>query len=1586
MKRKIDNKNSKQAKQVKLDSMSRYDIDESYIYNCMKKFLYNTNIQNFSRKICAVCGEIKISPQEKISKRPINYLIKYKDILTYKKLAYRFNETFFAYMDSFAKLNGLVLEPNGFNHEDLTINICGSCEAYLKNLETPKYGLINELYIGPIPKILSDLTFSEEILIAKNRLICSIFKLKKNNDKSCGQNKIIGNIITFNQDIETVSQILPNLIHLENLNIILVGAKIEKTLDFKKIFSVRLHKIISALKWLKANNAEYNDIQIDEKINLDLDQDSIPKILKDKIINFDDPETENIISEHHVEEEIINDELLINSYGLVNNNNRLLLNDKEKILKLNEILKNKATTPLLLVPRSDKPINEYNNPSLLLQLYPTLFPYGFGGFSDNLRKVKLTEREQTKHYLKTSCERFIQNRTFIFVAFNMIQRHEFSQNLTVMTKKQYFKQVSEIISRITQDDIRKEISNVLNSGEINNINIQTLFYQTVVMAKSTQGSRFNLKHRRNDIKSYLIKKGLPSFYITINPNDLNSPLVLFLSGKKITDNLIKRSIDIANNPITQSLNFDIVIKNFIYYLLGAKNPNKIGIFGKLNGYYGMVEAQARGSLHIHFLIWLTDSVNPDEFEKIINDKLKMDELINYISRHVKCNLSDLKPNWKAESNTTKETSKKNILQAQSTETFNEKKLNEEIFILANETNIHHCTQSCLKNKKCRYGFGVKGKQLNKETKFDSSKNLILKRDHGFLNNYNPYLLYCLRCNHDIQWIEKSKKDSLASIYYITNYVTKNGISIHNFLSFVSVYFERYHDKNFFDDHLQKAKRILQNIFTICTSQTEYSAAQIAHMIFEYNNDGTYYSSDETILLYYPKYLKYFNTDMRENEHQIKNNENQLINIKNDTSDNNFDDIFDYIYRPLELEYVCLYDFYSSYKKIFKSKINEGQIIYRFLKNHPQKSSVIIENVKQVVPVLLGKTITDYDQETYSKIILILFKPWRNNLNLINNNETYIISLTKYLDNDKTENTIKNYIRNIQSLKQSKNDGIDQYHANLLGETSNNERHIFEPILEIDSDDICITDLLNSDNVNNFLTATISFKIDYQITPIDTEYLMGNKQKENTLTKLVASVISNVYFSTEFLEKAKLLSVKTNILTIDDIIKIFNLNYKQSICCKLFLNSESTQKLIYLGGNGGVGKSRVINAIEFFFNFNKRKDAVRICAFTGTAANLVNGKTIHSTFKIKYKSNENDEYIYLNFDDKTAWNKVEYLIIDEISMVSLNLLANIDLTLREIKDKNSIFGNLNILFVGDFFQFPPVAAYPLYKNIKFNEEILRTDQFSEKMRKAYNGRILWLHIKDVIFLDEPMRQINDLNYADFLTRVKNGKATVDDIYDLKKRIINSPISDPFTKNIIVPNNSFKMQIINSIIHNIEIQNSLIIIKAKAIDSILHEKSNQTEFSPINVQITEYLRTLEESKTEYLSINVPLSHCIKYYLTHTVNSALGLTNGSIINIKKLYLRTNGEINHILCELTDYRRSFQIEDLEINHFNLERLNKYFKITINKTKYTIKRQQFPISPKFVSTCHKVQGKTLDNMIVDLNLSDYKSNPCCYLYVALSR
>ena len=149
---------------------------------------------------------------------------------------------------------------------------------------------------------------------------------------------------------------------------------------------------------------------------------------------------------------------------------------------------------------------------------------------------------------------------------------------------------------------------------------------------------------RNEIQALIMAKGLPSFYITINSADVYNPLVKFLADGNIDiDHLLpehvpdymQQSILVARNPFIAAQFFNIYMKAFVKTVLGydpSKKDNEGGILGSIAAYYGCVEAQGRGTLHCHMLIWLDGALNCDEIrQKVLDNDLDFQHrLIKYI--------------------------------------------------------------------------------------------------------------------------------------------------------------------------------------------------------------------------------------------------------------------------------------------------------------------------------------------------------------------------------------------------------------------------------------------------------------------------------------------------------------------------------------------------------------------------------------------------------------------------------------------------------------------------------------------------------------------------------------------------------------------------------------------------------------------------------------------------------------------------------------------------------------------------------------------------------------------------------------------
>lgn len=134
--------------------------------------------------------------------------------------------------------------------------------------------------------------------------------------------------------------------------------------------------------------------------------------------------------------------------------------------------------------------------------------------------------------------------------------------------------------------------------------------------------------------------------------------------------------------------------------------------------------------------------------------------------------------------------------------------------------------------------------------------------------------------------------------------------------------------------------------------------------------------------------------------------------------------------------------------------------------------------------------------------------------------------------------------------------------------------------------------------------------------------------------------------------------------------------------------ESTNTVVFLTGKAGTGKTTFLQNLK---HTSKKKLAV--AAPTGVAAINAGGMTIHSLFQLPFGpllpgGNDRPDTHYSQ-EKKELLDNLELLIIDEISMVRPDVLDQIDLILRNIKESAHPFGGVQLLLIGDLSQLSPI---------------------------------------------------------------------------------------------------------------------------------------------------------------------------------------------------------------------------------------------------------------------------------------------------------
>ena len=207
------------------------------------------------------------------------------------------------------------------------------------------------------------------------------------------------------------------------------------------------------------------------------------------------------------------------------------------------------------------------------------------------------------------------------------------------------------------------------------------------------------------------------------------------------------------------------------------------------------------------------------------------------------------------------------------------------------------------------------------------------------------------------------------------------------------------------------------------------------------------------------------------------------------------------------------------------------------------------------------------------------------------------------------------------------------------------------------------------------------------------------------------------------------------------------------------------------GCGGTGKSQLIRALSKYFLITNRIQKMRKLAPTGIAAAEIGGMTIHSFLGEQRNSGKSRTIKPGDSKLEKEWHFVEYLLIDEMSMVGLTLLAKLNRIICAAKhsDPQMPFGGVNIIFFGDYLQYKPVYDAPLHTDFSIPSKKKFSQIPNEKDIQQRVARSLILQINCVVKLTKQMRT-EDGKYLQLLERLRRGECDYEDYQLLLTRVV------------------------------------------------------------------------------------------------------------------------------------------------------------------------------------------------------------------------
>ncbi|KNE68685.1 hypothetical protein AMAG_19775 [Allomyces macrogynus ATCC 38327] len=316
------------------------------------------------------------------------------------------------------------------------------------------------------------------------------------------------------------------------------------------------------------------------------------------------------------------------------------------------------------------------------------------------------------------------------------------------------------------------------------------------------GSPAWLQRWHNELKALMVAQGLLSHFATFNPTDTHRRLVPTFAGAPansldLPDGEYQKAhahrLLVALDLVAVTGAFDLLVTSVLDKLL-KPDIGTSGVLSPAASFYGLVEAQGRGSLHIHVLFW---SANVPHFSAIANkvrtvDKPFMVKIVIYLDTTIKQGLYFREGMDAGISNATYiPPLKHGYIPAwqpwpEEVTTSDKEDFSDVFLLVMNEAVIHGfmctCSVSCEKKVPgvCRFHYGSNGEELRLETTIAAATaSAKPARTHRWVNSHNPYILAATMSSNDIQSMFLGDSNPHGAVNYLTNYVTKSTPSTHN---------------------------------------------------------------------------------------------------------------------------------------------------------------------------------------------------------------------------------------------------------------------------------------------------------------------------------------------------------------------------------------------------------------------------------------------------------------------------------------------------------------------------------------------------------------------------------------------------------------------------------------------------------------------------------------------------------------------------------------------------------------------------------------------------------------------------------------
>lgn len=383
--------------------------------------------------------------------------------------------------------------------------------------------------------------------------------------------------------------------------------------------------------------------------------------------------------------------------------------------------------------------------------------------------------------------------------------------------------------------------------------------------------------------------------------------------------------------------------------------------------------------------------------------------------------------------------------------------------------------------------------------------------------------------------------------------------------------------------------------------------------------------------------------------------------------------------------------------------------------------------------------------------------------------------------------------------------------------------------------------------------------------------------------------------------------------------------------------EHTRKNVFITGKAGTGKSTLL---DYFRSVTNKK--IVVLAPTGVAALNVRGETIHSFFG--FKPDVTIQNIpKLSRKKANIFKELDAIVIDEVSMIRADLLDCVDYFLRlNGKNPDRPFGGIQMIFIGDLYQLPPVVTA--------KEKKIFQDHYSSQY--FFDADVFKDFSMEFIELEKVYRQ-KDERFIALLNEIRNNTITGESLAILNSRV-GTKFSSKSDSDYVV-----YLTTLNEMAYR---------INTEQLDILKGEKYAWQAGISGGFDKSSYPADLE------LCLKIGAQVMM---LNNDANG--GWVNGSIGKVVNIKFSKKEGCEIIFVQFSDGR----IEEVlphtwEIFHFKYNEETRMI-----ETETVGSFTQYPLKLAWAVTIHKSQGKTFDRVIIDVGRGTFVPGQ---VYVALSR